>query len=425
MRDTHAAANPVGVAMITAITFAMTFGSVGLADAVHDQVESLQSVNPPAMQTRADNGAHELALISGALNADGARIVAATDHGIHTVELSWYQERGLVGDSLQTGHWLCVAGPQTDCPLPATINASITVESPNTAMHLGELSMGDDTPEDAISIQGHRASHYIDLFGGIVLQEPMEVHVEVIGTQITWGAGGPDIPITVRPTIDGGATWIEAFPGPVERGHIYNLGVLQPWSRVGVEAVAEYSWFRAEYNSLDDDAHVASLEHGDPIPSAPAFNGQVPITDMLTPHTDNGSIVLDPNEAIILFEFNPSLTSTAADYQDLVVIITLDPVPLQGLGYSVAPVGVPAQLLCVPTLHGPVTVTEYWDDAPDEIALGALAGPCVQEEANPMDQSPATIQVCHHVGLPSEQEVMVSAFALPAHLHHGDHLGSC
>lgn len=426
--DSHAAANPVAVALMVAITFIASLGSVSLADAVHDQAEALQSVTPPAAQTRAHRGAHELALVSGTLDLDGASIVATTDSGTHRVDMSWYTERGILDQQLGTGQWLCVAGPRTDCPLPASTNASIRLENPSHSLSLGQLSIQDDESLlDSIRVTGQRASHYIDLFGGVVLQQPMEVHVEIIGTQITWGSGGPDVPVTARPTVDGGATWIDAFPGPVQRGHVYNLGVLPPWSRIGVDAVAEYSWFHAQYNSLSDDPHVVSLEHGDPVPSAPAYHGQVPVTAMLTPHTSNGSIVLDPNEVILLFEFNPNLSSLAADYQDLVAIITLDPVPLQGLGYSQAPPGIAAQLLCIATMHGPVTVTEYWDDAPDEIALGATPGPCPHEEVNQMDESPADIVLCHRPpGRPeAEHELMVSAFALAAHLHHGDSLGSC
>ena len=41
----------------------------------------------------------------------------------------------------------------------------------------------------------------------------------------------------------------------------------------------------------------------------------------MAPYIHNGKIVLTNQEAIFLYEFNPDLASSAADYQDLVALI--------------------------------------------------------------------------------------------------------
>ncbi len=426
--DTHAAAQPIAVALMTGVTVAILLGGVSLADAVQDQAEALQSVRPPAVQTRADAGAHEVSLMEGSLKVDKATITATIGGTQHKIPLQWYAERGLLGKNLDTGTWLCVSGPRSDCPLPSNHTVTISLDSGTHNVHLGELKLNDDEGStDSVRISGERASHYIDLQGGVVLQEAKEVFMQVIGTQITWGAGGPNVPVQVRPTIDGGINWLTVFPGPVERGHIYNLGTLESWSRLGIKANADYSWFHAEYDSLSGDPHVITLRHGDPVPSAPAFSGQVPVTALLAPYAADGTIVLDDNEIIILVEFNSNLSSTAADFQDLIVHFTFDPVPLQGVGDAYVQPSTPAQTLCKTTVNGPVTVIEWWDDAGDELLLGSIAGPCTHEELNPKDDSPEDTLVCHlPPGNPdNKHDLMVSQFALAAHLHHGDTLGSC
>jgi hypothetical protein len=58
----------------------------------------------------------------------------------------------------------------------------------------------------------------------------------------------------------------------------------------------------------------------------PAFGNQVSVETFLRPYvnTQTQTMVLQPNQVIILFEFSspPNSTNAAADFQDLVVLFT-------------------------------------------------------------------------------------------------------
>jgi len=67
------------------------------------------------------------------------------------------------------------------------------------------------------------------------------------------------------------------------------------------------------------------LTNGDPVPDIPGFQGQNSIEDFVKGYIENGSIKLKENEAIYLFELgNKDLTSTGADFQDLVILVSVN-----------------------------------------------------------------------------------------------------
>jgi fibro-slime domain-containing protein len=89
-------------------------------------------------------------------------------------------------------------------------------------------------------------------------------------------------------------------------------------------------------NSHDESAQVMVLRNGSPVPNIPGFNNQTSIATYVRDFVDSGSntIRLLDNQAIYLFEVGTTnLTSAAADFQDLVVLVTLarDPAYLNTL----------------------------------------------------------------------------------------------
>jgi hypothetical protein len=161
--------------------------------------------------------------------------------------------------------------------------------------------------------------------GGIDLLDTANVRLDVLGTSITYGAGGPPIPVTSWLTLDGGVAYQSLFNGgAVSGGNNLQMTGLSAGPRIGVQAHAAYGSFSATYDSLHGDPHVMTLKDGDAAPNAAPFAGQAPLASYLAPYvnTSNHTMVLLPNQAILLFEFTPTLPSAAADYQDLVVLFT-------------------------------------------------------------------------------------------------------
>jgi hypothetical protein len=161
--------------------------------------------------------------------------------------------------------------------------------------------------------------------GGLDLLDASNVRADIIGTSLTYGAGGPAIPITTKLSMDGGDTYEVLFSGhSVVAGDDLVMTGLSAGPRIGMQALASYGTFNALYDSLSGDPHVMVLKDGDSTPNKAAFGGQAPLASFLAPYVDTQTkeIVLQANQAILLFEFSPDVTLPAADFQDLVVLFT-------------------------------------------------------------------------------------------------------
>ncbi len=80
-----------------------------------------------------------------------------------------------------------------------------------------------------------------------------------------------------------------------------------------------------EFNSEDNPDNVIVLENGDEVPTIPGLDEQPDIAEFVDAYVEDGKIVLEENEAIFLFELGTTdLGSTAADFQDLVILVSVD-----------------------------------------------------------------------------------------------------
>ncbi|MEL7662761.1 MAG: type IV pilin N-terminal domain-containing protein [Methanosarcina mazei] len=83
-----------------------------------------------------------------------------------------------------------------------------------------------------------------------------------------------------------------------------------------------------EVNSTDNSDNLIVLRNGDSVPTIQGMDKQPDIADFVEDYVENGKIVLEDNEAIFLFELGTTdLHNSAADFQDLVVLMTIDPAP--------------------------------------------------------------------------------------------------
>ena len=185
----------------------------------------------------------------------------------------------------------------------------------------------------------------IDVNGGIIPNNDMNALIKVLGKQISYGAGGPPIPVTVQMEIvtkqNGKGKFNPIFGGnPVNGGEQMSPPTLGQGDTLAFSANANYTsgkttYFDATYASnapvsFQDDSthyHVVVLKNGDVAPDTPGFSGQTSLATYIAPYVDTSThrMVLGRDDAIILWEFNPNYHSAAADFQDLAMLVQLSP----------------------------------------------------------------------------------------------------
>lgn len=178
-----------------------------------------------------------------------------------------------------------------------------------------------------------------------VVSDSFRVRVTVLGAAITYG-GQYDVPVTARvnigdQTFQPWGSYSLPLDGNVNTG---NSGVTYTWepeqvfppSSISVDA---RSWLRnsgadgdqnnewymyMEKNSTVVDSNLDVLVDGNAVPDVGGFMGQYSVEDFLSGYIENGTMVLDENESINLFELGSTdPNSDAFDMQDLVVLISL------------------------------------------------------------------------------------------------------
>ena len=184
--------------------------------------------------------------------------------------------------------------------------------------------------------------------GAVVIEEEATVTYEILGTAISYG-GQYDMPVTAKIRFnspEGESTIVEPFGsyssatnGSVVAGQTYSPeGSYSPGTAL---TVATESWKkkRSRYDGTSDSHwstfmqvdsnssnNVIVLRNGDSVPQIDGFLDQGNVESYLGGYISNGQVSLGVNQAIYLFELGTTnLDSTAADFQDCVVLVTLFP----------------------------------------------------------------------------------------------------
>lgn len=154
--------------------------------------------------------------------------------------------------------------------------------------------------------------------------------VELLGTAFTYGAGGPDIPITMAVSV--GDETDQPWPGNVnDGGNPRTTSYADREAGEGIvvtatgQSFADGSYPEHEVDSVaDEDTYVHVLRDGSDAPDVEGFADQDDAEAFVAAYVDAGTIDLDDNQAIYLFELSHSTENSEADFQDAVVLVSLD-----------------------------------------------------------------------------------------------------
>lgn len=182
-----------------------------------------------------------------------------------------------------------------------------------------------------------------------------QARVEVLGAEFGYGPGR-DLPVTVEvgigsesfgpfgpptsPTLgsvnDGRNPRGAALPGTYPAGtpiHVVGRSFSR-WARATAppEPGRRHAGLDRDFrlsmtvDTRDTPPTVMALRDGDPLPDRPAIRNQAEISDLVRDHVDpaTGRVRLRPDQVLYLFELGTAdLRNPAADFQDLVVLLTL------------------------------------------------------------------------------------------------------
>lgn len=170
--------------------------------------------------------------------------------------------------------------------------------------------------------------------------------VEVLGAAISYG-GDYDMKVTTSVFIGGdrmdvfggmldavgsnvndGERHSYVFPATYDAGLEIRVGA-QSWNKQSSGSSGDRSSHWEAYMTVwgaEESPQVLVLRDGDDVPDIDPFRDQSGIQDFVGDYVDadTGKITLESNQAIYLFELGTTkLSSSAADFQDLVVLVSL------------------------------------------------------------------------------------------------------
>lgn len=216
-----------------------------------------------------------------------------------------------------------------------------TGETIHLPMNTSTVCTGADTLDVDLVYESSDGSHIVGsrqvpiTYGGFTIQDGAVVPVSqytatatVLGAGLTYGSPGPNIPIFL--TVQIGNTTYQPWPGNLNnpnnpRSHTFtNQPAGAPIRVAATRAAYGYLATKTRWSNASTN-WVQVLRDGDTPPNIQGFGGQAGLTNYVDPYVNDstGEIDVAANQAIYLFELGTTATGPAADYQDIVVLVSL------------------------------------------------------------------------------------------------------
>jgi type II secretory pathway pseudopilin PulG len=181
----------------------------------------------------------------------------------------------------------------------------------------------DDDDED-VDDQACTAGFKVDKKRGKVKTAGTnDIRIKLLGSAITYGAGGPKVDVRVSASLNDGNNWTDLFGGKaVVGGEQQTFENIEGLSNIALRFNGRYSWlFNKMYRSDAEDGHVIILRNGDTAPDYAPFDHQESLTSFLKSVLDNkGKVSIGARDLLILVELGT--LDRNADFQDAVILVT-------------------------------------------------------------------------------------------------------
>jgi flagellin-like protein len=149
-------------------------------------------------------------------------------------------------------------------------------------------------------------------------------NVKFLGTG--WSSPSYDAPVDVSVRVNG--TEVKAWDGIRDSNQTvgsYGISRQDAGTSIAVSARGKESQFGGwrETSESQNSEYLEVLRDGDDVPNYDAGAGQQDVAAYADPFVENGTISLDDNQAIYLFDFNRMGTDhETAEYQDAVILVS-------------------------------------------------------------------------------------------------------
>lgn len=165
-----------------------------------------------------------------------------------------------------------------------------------------------------------------------LVESGVQAEFKVLGSEITCGSGGSAINVRAKLCMNNACNELWGY-SDLDGGEVHAVTTSQTNTEFKVIANSYLSScgnFNKTYGS-DNVYQVRVLKNGQDVPNLDGYGGQQSVSDYVQDYVSNGKIVLNPNQAIFLFELGTDLNGYApgsnlpssADFQDLVVLMTV------------------------------------------------------------------------------------------------------
>lgn len=203
---------------------------------------------------------------------------------------------------------------------------TLTTEFADGSSLTGTIKIGNVAPPESDTNTNDDTPGY-DIVDNVVIVDPSyQVDLQALGSAITCGQGGTEISVRAQLCINDTCENLWGYTD-IDGGETYSTINTIANSEYVIRANA-YASDCYDFSQTFDSTHstqVKVLKNLDTAPSLEGFGGQQSVQEFLQNYiNEDGYIVLDNNQVIFLFELGVTdPQSTAADYQDLVVVMTI------------------------------------------------------------------------------------------------------
>ncbi len=233
-----------------------------------------------------------------------------------------------VNDSALPAH---LAHGDTYGPCPVSSSSSSVASSSAVSSSAVSSSRSSSAASSTVSSVGGGscANRFtVSSNGTITTNSSLSVTYTVIGSQLTYGSGGPSIDVTAKYKKSPSNSWSNLFGGDEINGNGGQVSTVTGFSNGATLNTSFRAYFKQRgwltydqtYATNDGSGHVRILRDGDTPPSAAAYGGQTSLKTYLQGVLDaNGKIDIKQNEILMVAEMGSCTNCASADFQDAVV----------------------------------------------------------------------------------------------------------